>query len=223
MKYMIEEQKVKVDGLAGDWQSIQGNLVDEPGNLWIGQGMVPENWEGTEDLSFQWKACRSGNKLYFLFEVRDHILVEPATQPNSYLNDCVEIMLDPWNLEGSRFSVTDAGKVLHGYEMHFLPAAPNHVFLDDSLAPGYPMEAAQDDLFRREWRGEVACARTPWGYQLEIGFEVPGFKITPGTVMGLDVDICDDDGEGRKSLLIWSGTENEFWLTMDEYPKVLIE
>jgi hypothetical protein len=222
-RYVIERGEVIVDGLADDWEQIEGNLVDSRGHLWIGQDMIPENWKGKDDLSFQWRSCHSRNRLYFLFEVLDDSLVEPAGQPNSFLNDCIEIMLDPDNIKGPRFTDTGQGKHLHGYEMHFLPASPNHVFLNDSLAPMYPMELAQDSLFISLWKGEIASTRQPGGYILEIGFEVPGFDISPGRIIGLDVNVCDDDGKGRKSLMIWSGTEKEFWLTMDEYPGVVLE
>lgn len=46
-----------------------------------------------------------------------------------------------------------------------------------------------------------------------IGFEVPGLNIEPGLEIALDVAVCDDDGKGRKSLLIWSGVNNEYWLS----------
>ena len=44
--------------------------------------------------------------------------------------------------------------------------------------------------------------------------------ISSGHIVGLDVDVCYDDGQGGKSLMIWSGTEKEFWLTMNEYPMI---
>ena len=47
--------------------------------------------------------------------------------------------------------------------------------------------------------------------------------ISTGVIVGMDVDVRDDDGEGRKSLMIWSGVNNEFWLTMDKYPKVIFK
>ena len=40
---------------------------------------------------------------------------------------------------------------------------------------------------------------------------------------GLDTDTCDDDGEGRKSLQIWSGKQVDFWLTMDHYGRVTLK
>ena len=215
--------EVHVDGNIDEWEYIPGNMVDNPDQLWIGQDLVEDSWEGKDDLSFEWKACRNKNRMFFLFVVRDNVLVEPAMQANSFLNDCIEIMLDPENRGGPRFTVTDQGKILHGYEMHFLPAEPNHVFLNDSLAPMYPMESAQDSLFRIKWKGEIVKKDCAEGYVVEIGFEIPGFQIANGTILGMDVDVCDDDGDGRKNLMIWSGTDKEFWLNMNEYPKVMCQ
>jgi hypothetical protein len=115
------------------------------------------------------------------------------------------------------------GRIPHGYELHFRPAEPNHVFLNDSLTPMCPVEMAQDLLFGFEWNGEIASTKKSGCYAIETGFEIPVFTITSGKVTGLYVDVCDDDGKGRKSLMIWSGTDKEFLLTMDEYQKVLFK
>jgi hypothetical protein len=220
-RYVIHQQAVIVDGIADEWENIQGNTVDKAEQLWIGQGMLAEYWKGKEDLSFHWKACREDNKIYFLFDVNDDVLVEPPGQPNSWLNDCVEIVLDPRNQRGPRFIEDEQGKELFGYEMHFMPSSPNHVFVNDALSPLYPVEMAQDSLFKTRWDGEIATSKSQGSYIMEIGFEVPGLSIYPGLEIGIDVVVCDDDGEGRKSLLIWSGVKNEYWLTMDDYPRVI--
>ena len=220
ISYVIRQHDVVVDGLADDWKGVKNVRIGDPGQLWIGQDLVRENWKGPDDLSFSWRSCYSGNRIFFLFEVTDDTLVEPALQPNSFLNDCIEIMIDTGNVGGARFTDTGQGKILHGYELHFLPAKPCHVFLNDSLAPMFPMEMAQDSLFLAEWDGEIACLKESGSYKVEIGFKVPDFAILSGRIVGLDVDVCDDDGQGRKSLLIWSGTDKEFWMNMDEYPKI---
>ena len=221
--YTIKKSEIFVDGDMSDWKNIEGFEVGDTSKLWIGQGMIKENWKGKTDLSFDWKAAYWANKIYFLFNVTDDNFVDPAKQPLSYLNDVIEIMIDPKNSKGDRFTVSDEGKKLYGYEMHFLPSQGNEVFIDDSLIPEYAMNLSQDSLFENAWNGEIETLKTEDGYILELGFEIPGFEIKPGAVIGLDVDVCDDDGDGRKSLLIWSGENNEFWLTMDKYPSVSFE
>ena len=46
------------------------------------------------------------------------------------------------------------------------------------------------------------------------------FLVGAGTVLGVETDVCDDDGDGRKSLQIWTGRQVDFWITMDHYGKL---
>ena len=55
---------------------------------------------------------------------------------------------------------------------------------------------------------------------MEIGFSIPGVTLQSGTVLGLDTGVCDDDGDGRKSLQIGTGKQVDFWITMDHYGKL---
>ena len=218
--YDMAQRAITVDADVSDWQGIAANRVDGSEHLWFGQDMTPEKWKGNADHSYQWRAAWFGNKLYFLFEVTDDIVVDPAQQPNSFLNDCIEILLDPRNQGGPRFDEVGGKKTLHGYEMHFLPSGGQLVFVDDALSPMYPMAHPQNDLFREKWEGQTAVRKTETGYIMEIAFAIPGVELKPGMVMGMDTDTCDDDGQGRKSLQIWAGQTVEFWLTMDHYGKV---
>ena len=223
VQYRIVKSEISVDAKTDDWKNIKSISVGDTSKLWVGQGMVVENWKGKEDLSFTWKSAYNNNKIYFLFDVNDDILIDPAQQPMSFLNDVIEIMLDPRNEKGDRFNIIDGNKKLNGYEMHFLPSSGNEVFIDDSLIPEYRMNLSQKELFVTKWKGEIASAKRDGGYILELGFEIPDLEILPGKKIGLDVDVCDDDGDGRKSLLIWSGENNEFWITMEKYPTVIFE
>jgi hypothetical protein len=58
---------------------------------------------------------------------------------------------------------------------------------------------------------------------MEIAFSIPDVELKRGMSFGLDTDTCDDDGEGRKSLQIWSGKQVDFWLTMDHYGRVTLK
>lgn len=218
--YDVVERPIAVDADVSDWQGVAAVSVKGAEHLWFGQGMTPDKWKGNADHSYQWRAAWSGNRLYFLFEVSDDRVVDPAQQPNSFLNDCIEIMIDPQNRGGARFEEADGKKTLHGYEMHFLPSTGQPVFVDDALSPMYPMSSPQNGLFREKWDGQTAVRKTQTGYIMEIAFSIPGVQLKPGLVLGLDTDTCDDDGQGRKSLQIWASGQVEFWLNMDRYGKV---
>ncbi len=217
-EYEIVNRTITVDAEISDWAGVAANRVAGREHLWYGQGMSPEQWKGDADHSYRWRAAWAGNTLFFLFEVTDDIVIDPAQQPNSYLNDCIEILLDPQNQEGPLFvEGANGNKTYNGYEMHFLPSEGQPVFIRD-----YSMENPQTEQFKREWDGRTAVQKTDTGYIMEIAFSIPGVELKSGLTMGMDTDTCDDDGEGRKSLQIWGSGQVEFWLTMDHYGKVTL-
>lgn len=222
-KYIFSEQSIVVDGDTSDWHDAQWHQVSKADSQWLGQGITRKGWQGPEDLSYSWAGAWDGKeKLYFVFKVNDDVLIDPPTQPNSFLNDCIEIMIDPKNSNGPRFTELNGKKELRGYEMHFLPMNKPIVFVDDSLSPMYPLDNPQNDLFRSAYTGEIAVKKQDTGYVVEMGFKIPGVPLGDGTVLGIDTGVGDDDGEGRESLLIWHSGQVDFWLTMDHYGKVML-
>lgn len=226
--YVIDNQSIIVDGNITDWQSVESVSVRGEDHLWIGEGLPEGEWEGNEDLSFDWKAAHHNGKLFFLFQVRDDKLSD-FNQAYAWLNDCIEIHLDHQNLGGDRIigigpdnSLEDRfDRRLRGHEMQFLASSPPKAFVDDTKNIYYT-DSAQTELFKEEWHGDIAARQTDDGYLIELGFAVPNFYARSGQTMGLDLAICDDDGEGRKSLLVWSGYQGSFWLTMDNFKKVVL-
>lgn len=226
---IVHSQEINVDGDISDWKNIPAIIVDEKEHLWYGEGLPKGVWKGEDDLSYSWKQAWSNGKLYFLFEVKDDTLSN-FDQEYAWLNDCIEIYLDPHNLGGERITGIGTeetlenriGKEMRGYEMQFLPSRPPKVFVDDSKGI-YFTEADQNTIFEEEWDGEVFTKKTEVGYLMEIAFTVPGVDFKSGQEMGMDVGICDDDGNGRKSLMLWSGYKGEFWLTMDNFMKMTLE
>jgi hypothetical protein len=227
--YQIVNENITVDGEADDWKSIGSVEVENQDNLWIGEGLPEGNWKGKKDLSFSFRIAHHNGKLFFLFIVKDDTISD-FDQPNPWLNDCVEIHLDHQNLEGERIigigpddSLKDRlGMRLKGHELQFLPSQPPKVFLDDTKSI-YFTHVDQIQLFNKEWFGEISINRTSNGYLMELGFAIPNYYIQPGQILGLDVAICDDDGKGRKSLLIWSGFQGPFYVKMDDFKKAIIK
>ena len=219
---------IVVDGEIGDWADVPENRAEGIDLLWAGQGIDPATWEGNDDLSFTWKAAWNGTHLYFLINVTDDHL-SPFEQPFSWENDCVEIYIDPEGRGGERIEgvVADTphedriGRTINGYEMHFLPTVPPKVYLDDTVAR-YRMEAPQNELFQQEWQGEIEVRPTSGGYLIEIGLTIPDVSLYSGKVMGVDIGLCDDDGNGRDALMLWSGDKGEFWITMDNFGQLQI-
>jgi Carbohydrate family 9 binding domain-like len=221
--YFIENHDILVDGKIDDWKSIDSILVNREENIWIGEGLSKTNWEGDDDLSFSWKACHKEGKIYFLIQVKDDTLSN-FNQKYAWENDCVEIHLDHQNIKGDRIigigsenSLEDRfGKRLKGHEMQFLPSTPPKVFFDDSKNIYYT-DSDQTNSFQKDWHGETVTSITNDGYLLEIGFAIPNYYVQSGCKIGLDIAVCDDDGKGRKSLMVSSGFKGPFWLTMDNF------
>ena len=106
--------------------------------------------------------------------------------------------------------------------MHFLPGDPPKVFFDDTENI-YFTDSAQTEAFKEQWSGEIAVQETENGYRIEVGFAIPNFYAQAGQKMGVEIAVCDDDGEGRKSLMTWSGYQGPFWITMDNFKHVVLE
>jgi len=228
-RYDVAQRKIVVDGKVGDWQGIAPNVVSGEDHLWFGQGMTREKWHGDDDLSYRWRAAWADQKLFFLFEVRDDQVVEVG-QASSYLCDCVEIYLDYGNRGGKRVKMMDGRddwfaqcdrRELMGYELHFLPTNLSRVYLDHTHR--YAIDKPQTEEFERRWKGEVVTRSTSTGYCLELGFSPPGVTLKPGTVLGIETGVCDDDGKGRKAIMMWTRTKGDFWITMDDYGKVTLQ
>lgn len=227
-EYKIDSNNITVDGNTTDWDSIPVISVETKDHLWFGEGLPEGAWQGTSDLSFNWKIAHRDGKLFFLFRVKDDTLSN-FNQQHSWMNDCIEIYLDHQNIGSDRITEIKAantledrkGKRLRGHELHFLPSTNPKVFLDDTEQVYYT-DSAQTSVFKKQWHGEVVTKKTGDGYLMEIGFAMPNYYAQAGQKIGVDVAVCDDDGKGRKSLLIWSGYKGEFWLTMDNFKKMVL-
>ena len=231
LSYDAVRRNIIVDGDASDWEGIKGNAVRGEKQLWIAEKelLIRKSWHGNEDHSFNWRSAWDGNRFYFLVEVTDdHVQPGPA-EPFSWLNECVEIQIDPKNQEGQRITGVVAatpveeriGKPINGYEMHFLFDSPPKVYLDDTKAV-YRIEDDQNAMFADKWDGQIKARKTDKGYLLEIGFSVPGLKLKPGKVVGVELAVGDNDGASRKSLMTWTGKQVEFWITMDHFGKMTL-
>jgi hypothetical protein len=223
--FTIVNHEIIVDGNTEDWRSVQTFIMDSKDYLWIGEGLPEGEWKGKADLSISWKTAWNGQKLYFLFEVKDDTLSD-FDQGFTWLNDCVEIHMDPENRGGNRIEGVDeedpvearVGKTSYGYEMHFLPSQPPKVYVDDTHGVFFT-DSIQNAYFVNSWDGEVVTKYIEDGYIMEIGFDFPGSKLEEGKLIGLDVGLCDDDGQGRKALMVWSKFKGPFWITMDNFRK----
>ncbi|MBE0653729.1 MAG: hypothetical protein IH594_08020 [Bacteroidales bacterium] len=225
----VENHKIMVDGNTADWESIQPFVLESEDYLWIGEGLPEGRWKGRQDLSLSWKIAWHEQKIYFLFEVTDDILSN-FDQEFTWMNDCIEIHLDPENLGGNRIpgiSEEDPlelrlGKESYGYEMHILPMQLPRMYLDDTYQIFYK-DSAQNEIFFHQWDGEIRTKYKDDGYVVEVGFNFPAADGGEGKIFGLDIALCDDDGKGREKLMLWSTYKGAFWITMDDFIKMRLQ
>ncbi len=225
----VSKVDIRVDGKIDDWDAVKPHILDSKEDLWIGEGLPEGKWEGKQDLSAAWRIAWNDQKLYFLFEVTDDTLSD-FDKEYTWLNDCLEIHLDPENKEGERIPGIETedpvearvGKKSFGYEMHFLPTQSPKVYLDDTRSVFYT-DSTQNEYFEKSWKGKAVTKYTKDGYLMEMGFDIPGVELTSGKIIGLDIGLCDDDGQGRSVLMVWSRFKGSFWLTMDNFKKMQLQ
>ncbi|MCX7048887.1 MAG: hypothetical protein NTX50_25800 [Candidatus Sumerlaeota bacterium] len=225
--YEMMERSITVDGKVDDWAGVKANGVSDAKHLWCGLGLTGDKWEGPKDLSYSWRGAWSGDKLYLLIQVNDDKVVAPASQELPSQCDCVEICVDYENRGGQRIKIMDGRadwmakfdkKEMMGLNLEFLPTEPAKAYLDHTNK--YAIDKPQNEDFTRDWNGEISVKKHPTGYYMELGFSIPEVKMKEGKAIGLEIAVCDDDGQGRKSIMTWTGSQDKYWLTMDGYKKV---
>jgi len=211
--FRAPERAIKVDGNPDDWKGIEAQSVKGRDSLYRSVSMPLGRWRDDRDLSFTWRAAWEGTKLYFLFEVTDDKVLEP-TREFSFKNDCIEIFLDHKHQQGLRIG---KDREIRGHELHFLSIKSARVYIND-----FKLAEPANETFRRDWTGQVAIRRTEDGYLAEVGFAVPRTTLKAGAVMGIELAVCDDDGSGRESQLLWTGKQVKYWQTMDDYGELIL-
>ena len=78
-----------------------------------------------------------------------------SINPIAGFNDYVENCVDPANSKGARKDTTNGKIRFRGYEMHFLPSQPAHVFLHDDQP--YLISHNQDMEFISLWNRQDSC------------------------------------------------------------------
>lgn len=213
--YGAVEKAHVTDGLDADWDNTQACLVNGQERLWLGENTVAEGWHGNDDLSYRWKAAWYGDKLHFLFVISDEHVMWIPMQAQAFLNDCILLYLDPRNVRGPRVSQDAGREAVNGYELLFVPCNPPRVYLN--AKDGYSTDRPQNAQFAAEWAGKIDTRAFANGYVIEVEFAIPGVHPAAGSVLGVQTAVCDDDGVGRESVMIWPGTAGEFRTSMDDY------
>lgn len=144
------------------------------------------------DLSASFKALYDQGNLYVLVDVADDDLRNDSDE--FWLDNGLEIFIDADHSKAGEFDDND-------YQYHFGW---------DATSP------AQGESKQGNTNGvEVAFAKTDAGYRAEIKFpwSTLGAQPVPGTSIGFDVQVNDDDNGGeRNSKIAWHALEDNAYL-----------
>ncbi len=139
-----------------------------------------------EDFSTYYKAMWDKDNLYVLVDVTDENLTNDSSSDLWYEDDCIEVFIDADNSRSGNYNEND-------YQFHFDWDKNNPTMDEDQHGT---VEGV-----------EFAMVTTGTGYRTEIKFPwtTLGTEPSPGTTIGLEVHVNDDDS-GERTKLAWSGT-----------------
>ena len=152
---------------------------------------------GEADLSAGFKTLYDSQALYLLVDVADDELINDSVE--FWLDDTVEVFLDADNSKSDTYGEND-----YQYNFSWDSSAPN----------------LGEARFNKTEGVQYAFARTAGGYRLEIKLPWSTLEVKPGpgTRIGLDVHVNDDDDGGdRDTKLMWHTKNDIAW----QHPKAL--
>ena len=151
--------------------------------------------KSSKDLSADYRAMWDENNLYLLVEVTDDILKHDTSPEDWYDSDSVEVYIDATDGKSAQYGPTDF----------------QYGFIWDKTSP-----QMLEGKHSRTNGVQYALVTTDTGYRVEIKFpwSTLGTKPSAGAKIGLDVQVNDNDAEGkRKSKIAWHATEDNAWET----------
>jgi hypothetical protein len=146
------------------------------------------------DLAANFKAMWDEDNLYVLIDVTDDKLVNDSSSDEWWFDDSAEVYIDADNSKSNQYDDDDA-------QYHFDWDKTN------------PTMGVHNQHGRTE-NVEFAMVTTDKGYRTEIKFpwKTLGVKLGPGSSIGLDIQVNDDDDGGqRDTKLAWHDSHDVAW------------
>lgn len=144
---------------------------------------------GNLDLGGYYKVIWDATYLYFVVNVTDDMLTNDSPATNPYDDDGVEIYIDANNSKSSTYDAND-------FQFLFRRNDPDIYLYPSGIINPPGVVAAHLDV--------------TGGYIYEIRMEWNALGVMPGSEIGLDVHINDDDdGGGRDAKMSWQHIQND--------------
>ena len=185
-----------IDGtLDGVWYSTtnaagvirDNSMPDSPEDLWY-------------DDYFAFRAMWDADNLYIFVEVRDDVIYTEAG--NSYENDSIELFCDANNSKGTSVDGLDDVQI----RWEYLDATTAD--LDLSHLPDFPIGNVEFAIV------DVTHPDDSPGWNLEFSIPMADLSldlVDSGDSIGFEVQLNENDGEGRDAILRWWGDDNAGW------------
>lgn len=166
--------------------------------------LYPQNWHGSDDLSFRCRVTRQATGFNVVVVVKDDILWAQNEQVQ-HMNDCVEIYFDvrPSNTRGQ--DEYECG-VCHALIVPYFgpPSRANTMTLnfkgkDEKLPAGVWVKSSEIKNF---------------GYRVEAFFPFSMFPNLPEDEFNFDIGVIDYDDKTNYTQMVWSGTKENYRGTM---------
>jgi Carbohydrate family 9 binding domain-like/Concanavalin A-like lectin/glucanases superfamily/Tetratricopeptide repeat len=174
------------------WANVPRNKLENV-LLSFGDGEKASAPISPDDLSADFRGMWDENNLYLLVNVTDDILRHDTG--DWYESDSVEVYIDADDAKAPQYGQND---YQYGFDW-------------DKTSP-----TIQETKHNRTNGVEYAVVTTDKGYRLEIKFpwQTLGVKPSTGAKVGLDIQVNDNDGGGkRKSKIAWHATRDNAWTT----------
>lgn len=186
--------------------------VRDPFDKWAGattyqlRNLVQGQVDGTSDLAAWWQAAWDKQHLYLRVAVEDD---QAFMQDSStwWDDDTLELFIDA---DGSRLGQYDRQNDFH----LIFNLRDNKVTLGENSPPNGRLALRQQVL------------RSAKGYVLEIAIPWQALQVqpSPGSLLGLDVHVSDDDDGGtRDGKLVWRATQDEAWRNPSILAPIVLE
>lgn len=164
-------------------------------------GLMDSEWETTKPFtvaaindgaaSAQARSLWMDDSLMLLIDVNDPLL--KADAPDPWLQDSVEIFIDENHQRTSFYEDDDAQ-----YRINIDNAAT----FAGNASPA---------------RLESAVVRIENGYRVELKIAMASIELKPGSAIGLDIQINDDQGDGNRGNAKWNDPTNETWRNTSQF------
>jgi endo-1,4-beta-xylanase len=211
----VSDADIKFDGVLDDaaWKKAPAAIIDEtkvPSWQQFGTHLNGEELTGPNDCKAVWKAAYSDKYFYFMVDVTDDVFVSGTDVPD-YNVDTVELWMDGQNVGADAHEKGVTSQIRLSAQLNSGAAG---VQMGEAGGAWASVQLTDDP------EAKMAGKVTPTGYVIEIGIPWASAEEwigTPAKTIGFDVQLNDNDGDGRVSILAWSGGENNNW----QYPNLM--